>query len=486
MFRAIAATIPADPDYPARTRRLDLLTRVLNGTLYDGLRHSFGEEKTASDEYIPIRERRPAVRYNLARIVVADSTSLLFSEAHFPTVECSDGPTREALQTVVKDCRLNAVMLDAAIMGSTGSVVLWLRVLKSRLFVQALPTLYLTPSFDPDAPDRLVRVREQYKVRGADLRARGYAIDDDAQCRDFWFAREWDTQAETWFLPWPVRADSAAAPQIDADRTVTHRLGFVPMVWVRNLPGGDEIDGACTFEPAIDTQIEIDYQLSQAGRGLKYSSDPTLLIKEPAMGDGGRLVKGGGNALVVDSEGDAKLLEISGNAAAAVIEYCRALRELALESVGGNRADPQRGAFSQSGRAMELMNQALVWLADKLRIAYGEGALLDLLHMIAVLRSRYDLVTRGGSKIGPISATAPVSLRWARWYTASADDRQADAATLKLHADAGHISQETAVKAIAADYDIEDIPAELARIQADQKARTEALGKPAVTETIAA
>ncbi len=63
---------------------------------------------------------------------------------------------------------------------------------------------------------------------------------------------------------------------------VTHRLGFVPMVWIRNLPGGDKIDGVCTFEAAISTVMEMDYQFSQAGRGLKYAADPTLLIKEPA------------------------------------------------------------------------------------------------------------------------------------------------------------------------------------------------------------
>ena len=69
--------------------------------------------------------------------------------------------------------------------------------------------------------------------------------------------------------------------EIDEARSVQHGLGFVPMVWIRNLPGqsstGDAVDGACTFRAAIETQIEIEYQLSQAGRGLKYSSDPTLV-----------------------------------------------------------------------------------------------------------------------------------------------------------------------------------------------------------------
>jgi hypothetical protein len=469
MFRTIAATIPTDPDYPPRTRRLDLLSRVLDGRLYDGLRYAFGDEKSEAGEYIPIRERRPAVRYNLSRIVVSDSVSLLFSEGHFPMVDCPDRATRDALLTLIKDCRLNAAMLEAALMGSVGSVVLWLRLLRNRIFVQPLATLYLTPSFDPEAPDRLLSVREQYKVQGRALADRGYAVDQADFGSDFWFRRDWDANTETWYLPWPVRCETVE-PEVDTDRTVIHNLGFVPMIWVRNLPGGDEIDGGCTFEAAIDSQIEIEYQLSQAGRGLKYSSDPTLLIKEPAMGGGGSLVKGGGNAIVVDKDGDARMLEIGGSAAAAVIDYCRCLRELTLEAVGGNRSSADKISAAQSGRAMELMNQSLIWLADKLRISYGEGALLDVMRMMVAIGQRRSLVDRDGHPVGTLSATAPLCLKWPHWYAPTADDRQADATTLKIHGDAGHLSRETAVKSIAPDYDIEDIPAELARIAADRQA----------------
>jgi hypothetical protein len=59
------------------------------------------------------------------------------------------------------------------------------------------------------------------------------------------------------------------------------------MVWIKDLPGGDAIDGTSTLtQETIETVIQIDYQLSQCGRGLKYSQDPLLLIKEPAGGDG--------------------------------------------------------------------------------------------------------------------------------------------------------------------------------------------------------
>jgi len=335
MFETICDTVPADSGMPARVRRLDLLRRVLDGTIYDGLPYQFHEERNGAGEYVPLRMRRPSVRYGLCRIVVEDSVALLFSDAHFPAVECADAELGGILGNVIDESRLNEVMIDAAIRGSVGSVAVLMRVLKGRVFFSVLESLFLTPQWEFAAPDTLSSVTEKYKVSGADLAAQGYA-DVDAGTL-YWFQRVWDSGAETWYLPWAVN-DPLGAPVVDTARSVTHGLGFVPIVWIKNLPGGDGVDGACTFRAAIETNIEIDYQLSQAGRGLKYSSDPTLLIKEPAIGDS-EIVKGAGNALVVSEKGDAKLLEIGGTACEAVISYVRTLREFALEAVHGNRAN---------------------------------------------------------------------------------------------------------------------------------------------------
>ena len=462
MFDTICSLIPSDPDYPERTRRLDILKRVLNGTLYDALPFSFHEERGAGGEYIPLRNRKPSVRYALCRVVVEDSVALLFSEGHFPSIDCPEPGARDALADLMKETRLNEVMVDAAVRGSVGSVAILMRVLAGRVFFSVLETTFLTPAWQSDAPDTLATVTERYKVGGGVLAAQGYAIDDPGQI--YWFMRRWDDEWETWFLPSPVGED--APPAIDANRSVRHGLGFVPMVWIRNLPGGDDVDGACTFRAAIDTAIEIDYQLSQAGRGLKYSSDPTLLIKEPASTDN-EIVKGAGNALVVSEKGDAKLLEIGGTASAAVIEYVRCLRELALESVHGNRADASRLSAAASGRALELMNQGLIWLADNLRVSYGEGALLGLLRMVLRASGRYALRVFNEA-VPSLDQTARLSLKWPRWYPSTADDRQKDAVSLATLAKAGQISRQSAIGAIADTYDIEDIPAELARIAQDQ------------------
>jgi len=487
-FRTLQAGYPRDKDYPERTFRLAALTRVVEGTLYDQLEHPFGEEKNGAGEYIPLAKRRPSARTRICRTVVNDSVSMLFSEGHFPAVECADEPTRDALAKLVREAKLNEVMIDAATRGSVGSVAVLMRVLKARVFFSVLPTGYLTPAWDDEAPDTLVSVTERYKVKGEVLKASGYAI-PDAQLKDeLWFQRVWDGQAETWYLP-QTKEDAAEGkpPAVDTARTTSHGLGFVPIAWVRNLPGGDDIDGAPTLPPeAIDTQIEADYLLSQGGRGLKYQSDPTLHIKEPAFGEGA-MVKGAANAIVTSAEGDAKLLEISGDAATAVMDWVKGLRELALEGAGGNRANADKLSAAQSGRAMELMNQSLIWLADKLRISYGEGALLDLLGMVVRAAQKFDLVDKRGRKLGALNAEEDLSLRWPQWYAPTYADKDVQGQTLVGLTAGGLMSKATAVKSLASDYDIEDPEDELAAIAkdaADNAAAQKAAGPKLVKQTV--
>jgi hypothetical protein len=461
LFRTIADLVPDDRDYPERTRTLSLYQRILDGSLYDALPYEFHQERTDSGEYIPLRQRRPSVRYGLARLVVEDSVALLFSEGHFPAFDSPDAGVREALADVVRDAKLNAVMVEAALRGSVGSVALLLRVLHGRVFVDVLDTVFLTPVWDPMAPDTLVRVCERYKVSGAGLVAQGYDVDPGAT---YWFQRVWDAEWERWFTP--VRVGTAAVVLEDIERSIRHGLGFVPLVWIRNLPGGSGVDGACSFRSAIDTGIEIDYQLSQAGRGLKYSSDPTLLIREPAGLDG-NMVRGAANALVVSEKGDAKLLEIGGTASQAVIEYVRTLREFALESLHGNRAEANRLTAPASGRALQLMNQGLLWLADNLRVSYGQGGLLDMARMILRANRTYPLHV-GGRVLPRLDCDAVVSLRWPDWYPDDALDGQRTAETLISLVAAQQMSRETALRVLAASYDIEDVDAELQRIAGER------------------
>jgi hypothetical protein len=505
MFRTIISQIERDKDYPPRTYTLNVLSRVLNGALYDHLPHGFHTEKNGAGEYVPLRDRRPSVKHNICRIAVEDSIALLFSEGHFPTAETSNPDDRNRIFALVKGSRLNGVMAEAARMGSVGSVAVQMRILRQReeshrLFFAAKDTRFLMPTFRPEAPDVLFSITEKYKVKGGDLRANGYAISDSDLPATFWFMRVWDESAEQWFVPWKTTDEKDGfKPAIDAARTVIHGLGFVPWVWIRNLggkmrlvegvgstkePGYSDVDGECTFFAAIDTMIEIDYQLSQGGRGLKYSMDPQLVIKEPPAPDE-EIIRGATNALVLDKDGDAKLLELGGSAFKVVLEWVRALREFALEQIHGNRADASKLSAAQSGRAMELMNQALIWLADNLRINYGD-AYRRLIEMAIAGHAKFPL-TIEDEPLEAISPKAKVILNWPTWFTPTNRDLQEQATAVKTLRDAKIISRRTAVQNIAFAYDIEDVDAELKLIDqdvaADIKAVTDAASAQ-VTEQI--
>lgn len=234
MFHTIQKTIPHGRDYPERCYRLALRTAVLRGKHYDNLRHAFHEEKTGANEYIPLRLRRPSVRYGLCRLVVDDAVALLFSEGHFPAADAGRDAAaiNRALARIVKEARLNEVMVDAATKGSVGSVAVLFRVLGGRVFFSALDSAYLTPVWQADAPDTLQSVVERYKVKGKILQEMGYSADEVDE--DYWFQREWNDRQEVTYLPLRVAdARDGRAPEVDAARSVTHALGFVPVVWVK-------------------------------------------------------------------------------------------------------------------------------------------------------------------------------------------------------------------------------------------------------------
>jgi hypothetical protein len=471
MFQTICEQVPREPRLPMRAWQLDCLYRVLDGTIYDVLRHPFHEERKENGEYVPIRKRKPSVRYGLCRSVVADSVSLLFGEGHFPSISVGDNEVNPEVTRLIRDIRLPQVMLDAATRGSVGSVAIRVRLIEARVYLDVMETRFLTPIWRANRPDTLEKVVEAYIVMGEDLEARGYTgVERKVQ---YWFKREWTDIEEVWYLPLSTADYDDKKPFVrDEDRTVRHDHGFVPIVWIRNLPGGtstgDPAEGASTFSGAIDSQMEIEYQLSQAGRGLKYSSDPTLLLKDPTALDEPGAVKAPNMALVVSKDGDGKLLEITGNALHAVMEYVRIVRELALESIHGNRSSADKINAAQSGKAMELLHQPLIWLADKLRLSYGEYGILAVLRMIAVMHKASPIELAYGT-LGEMPKPEDMSLRWAPYFFPTFQDQLEQANGLSIARKAGILSQKTGVKVLATTHDIENVETEISDIEADQK-----------------
>lgn len=492
MFKSLIESMQLDRDYPLRSRMIDAYTRVINNTLYDHLRYGFFDEYDSGNQVIPMSEKRPAFRYNLCRIAMDQLASLLFGSDHFPQLTGNSNTQNELLQKLVDECALQQKMQELVIDGSVGSAVVLVTVINQKIAVNVFSSQYFTPVFDPADGKTLLKLTEKYKIKGCSLNAIGYNVDD---ALTYWFMREWDSNVERYYKPKDISDDTA----FEVDKEIQHGLGFVPAVWVKTpkKPGAHplyDIDGECLFVKGIDGNILLEYQMSQAARALRYSSDPMVVFKLNNDTDFNSQLSMGGNGspafyrsptkgIVLGQDDDATFLEITGKATEAVKEFVVMMREYILESLHGNRSHADKISAAQSGRAHREMNQPLIWLADKLRINFGKEGLLPLVELIIKIAEISPFMV-GGKLFRGFKRDANLQLAWPDWYPMTPEENAQIANTLKTLKDSGTISRETAIRTIQKEYNIKSVEEEIQRIQQDQQELQEL--NPKVSEVIAA
>ena len=153
-------------------------------------------------------------------------------------------------------------------------------------------------------------------------------------------------------------------------------------------------------------------------------------------------------------------------------KQCKVFRNLALKWIRGMRTEPERMVGMQSGRALELLHQNVIWLADKLRIAYGEGALLNLLKMVCrashavagglrTADATYAGLNPGRPCVG-LEITGLSQAHTTCWRPSQA---------LQTLTTSEIISRGTALRIVSPVYDVEDLTAEQTLIEQEVQDR---------------
>jgi hypothetical protein len=485
-----ASTFPEGT--PQRVKDLDALDRLRDGSIYSILPHAFSEEfeDIGTKEPIPLEKRRPSVRFDLAKVIVDETSAMAFGTGHSPYAEVYDpmeaddvddtegessgtDTLNKIIQYLRQVTKMDAVMVEAMIKGSSGSAAIILKLKKNGTpWFRVVEGKFGFPTFSDDDPDKVMEFDEIYETTADELLKRGYTW---AELRDphdpnevykpsipFMINLRQTAVYELWMVP--LRKEQFAQlglpkdekdPDLgvheweeDPTRRYPHSFDEVPVMWVRNLQEREEIDGPCIFSDVADIILEIDYLLSQTGRGFKYSMDPLMAFEKDALA--ATLPLGQGSSLgdsytaqvnihrtparAISTEGNVKMLEIAGNGLNAAKDFIKLLREWALEVIGGMKSDQEHSGGPQSGRALEILHQALVWLVDRLRTDYGDGLMVPLIMMCIRGLRKGNVKLLGLTKEQVPDIELPIRLVWPEWWLPRGADLFQTAQALQIAA----------------------------------------------------
>ncbi len=453
-----------------RYKRLDAYERLLNGTIYEHLSSAFDVEKSSGNRYVPILERRPSIKYGLAKIVVDQHAAMTFGEAHFPHVRCvsplqddqteAQKVTEAACAALIRSMNLPAIMQSAVRKGSVGSAAIVAKIRDDGTpAADVVAGKNAKPKIGIDADfSKLSGLDRIWNITGEDLVDFGYKVEKENLDKTYWLRVYIDKTEWTWFLPMldskyrnigeKDDQNNVIEWQEDVERSGEHGFGgeSAPVVWMRNLVcGEDSLDGVCSFESILDICIACDYLLSQGARGLRYSMDPLLVLKTGEMGlasldlarqstGTGEISKTTGVLPLMGEDSDAKLLEISGKGFEASQEFFKKLRELALESCGAIRSGDETSDGPQSGKAVELHHLLSVFFIERMRVCYGEDGLLPLLRILLSELQSGQIDLKDGTDWSGIDLNTPLSLAWPAFRIPTGSDLLSEMTALQLAA----------------------------------------------------
>jgi len=417
-YREIANALKTPEGASDRYKRLDALDRLLDNSFFDDIAYAFEAEKIGS-EYLPLTKRRPSVTYNLARIVVDQSSGSLWVDDEIAEIDA--GSQQKNVDAIGDAIGYDAVFMEAYEKSASGSGAIIVSGSPGcEPMIEHVAGKFVQPLWSLTKPNTLDALQRVYPISKRDLVAAGVAIpanengtpDDSSDDATFWMRVLYTPVAELRYAPLKA-ADFARLGQkkmppaqgvyrwelaSDAMGGVwPHGWGEVPAIYLRSLLfGRDTLDGRCAYADIADTQVEISRSLSQVGRGFRYSADPLIVRNDGEMARatigidplaGNDSLRGPENALVRSASnvlnGDYSLLEPTGSGLLGTLEYVKLSREWALEVAGAMKADASdvKGA-PMSGSALNKLEQMGRLLVKRQRIAYGTRGMIPFIQLI--------------------------------------------------------------------------------------------------------
>lgn len=440
-----------------RDPQLDVLDQYYDGTQYDDLMN--WETAMASEEYIPVRKRKPRINHRMAKAITDRVTSKLVGQATFPKFTIEDDPDDSAFFKAVQDsCSFRAKLVEPirkSLIG--GSALVRYGLVEGQIIIQGYSGKYCYPVFDDVGNLESVDVKFVYDD-WEDIKPNGAP-------RQKWFRIQLTKTADIFYNNPEYKA--GVKPEFVVVNQNNHDLGFVQAEWLKTRDDDFEPDGPGIFSAILDDIDDINYSLSQSSQAISYGQEPQLVINGLVEEELDALTKSSQKGWNLGRDGKAEFLETSLAGVERAEEARGKDRQRMLDVARVVMQDPEKMiGQAQSGRALEILFAPLVELIDELRTVY-EPKLRNLLLKIGITILMYedrgeetDIAIPPGYK----PSSLQLSVQWPSLFPPTLQDIQTMVQAANTAAMANLVSRESLTRWLAPVFQIDDIDAELEKI----------------------
>lgn len=354
----------------------------------------------------PLDQRVPTAPVGLVRTIINRFTGLLFSTGRSPQLSVpADPDTEDFLKAMVDETGFWGKMVHARNLGGAmGAVAVGFKIVNGHIVIDVIDPRYCTVEYMDHDQRELKYLQVQYKyqkhVHDAPMHMESKDPQGDPD-EDTLEEHAISTSSKKWY--WYRRLVTRSVDIVWEDIPCTskepewhklprkrkhHAMGFVPYVYISNIPTGDGVDGDPDCLGVYGLSTAVDALIAQAHYGTISNSDPTLAISTPDP-DGVPPVirKGSDNALIMGTGSNATYLELGGQSLRSAMDMAKELEERAYRLA---QCVPESAMLNNQGdktaTEIERTFSAMLEKADALRVQYGQGITRLMQKILAATR----------------------------------------------------------------------------------------------------
>lgn len=444
-----------------RDEDLETLDAYYEGRQYEDKQN--WDEALKSEEYVPVRDREPRINYNSAKVIIDRVTAKLIGQSVFPAFNIeSDPDDTEYFRQVQRISNFKAEMLEPMRrMLATGSCFVRYSLVDGSPKIEWFHSKYCYPEFQDSGELESLTVKYVYEDP-SDKDSRG-------EPKKKWYRLDLTVTADILYDN-PEYKDGTE-PEFQVVDQVDHNLGWVQGEWFRTGKDKFKPDGPSIIASITDFIDDLNYSLSQSSQAVGYNQDPQLVVSGVDEDEMDKLIRSSQKAWNLGrADAKAEFLETDLKGVEQATNLRTDSRSRMLEVARVVLMDPEKiGGAAQSGVALAILHAPLVELIDEMRLQI-EPMLRNLLikigmTLLAMRAQGMEIAVETPNNYMPQSLD--ITLSWPPIFPPTLQDLLQKVQGAVAAKNAGGISRDTLVRYLAKDFGVEDVEAELQKIEAD-------------------